>query len=294
MTILIGLTPGEQGVGALHLGALVARSSADDVVVAVVVPVPWPPNPYRAEAEYLALQDKLAQEALDQARRLIGHDLVVDYRLHRARSVSSGLLEMSTETGATQVVLGSASSGVFGRVALGGLADRIMHSCDLPVILAPAGYQATAGSQITRVTVGFGRADRDSTLLHSTAAMATQTGSRLRVACFAVRPANAAGATIEAEAEDLVVKEWVRGLEVDIARAIGPDSHEEVDVVVGQGASWGEAIADVPWAEGDILAIGANSSPVSRFFLGSHATKIVRNAQVPVTLVPRALHTSAA
>ena len=294
MTTLIGLTPGEQGVGALHLGALVARSGADDVVVVVVVPVPWPPNPYRAEAEYLALQEELAQKALDQARGLLGADLAVDYRLHRARSVSSGLLEVASEVSATQVVLGSASSGVFGRVALGGLADRIMHSCDLPVILAPAGYQAAAGTRIARVTVGFGRADRDSTLLSSTAAVAARTGSRLRVACFAVRPATAAGGSIEAGAEDLVVKEWVRGLEVDIARALGPEPHEDVDVVVGQGAGWGEAIADVSWAEGDILAIGASSSPVSRFFLGSHATKIVRKAHVPVTLVPRALLTSAA
>ena len=36
-----------------------------------------------------------------------------------------------------------------------------------------------------------------------------------------------------------------------------------------------------------ILAVGANSSAVSRFFLGSHASKIVRSAPVPVTLVPR-------
>ena len=50
---------------------------------------------------------------------------------------------------------------------------------------------------------------------------------------------------------------------------------------------WGEALRAVDWTEGDVLVIGASSSPVSRFLLGSHASKIVRHAPVPVTLVPR-------
>ncbi len=294
MTTLIGLTPGEQGVGALHLGAMVARSGADDVVVAVVVPTPWPPNPYRSDQEFLALQEQLGQEALDHARKVIGPDLNARYELRKARSVSSGLLEVVAEVGATQVVLGSASSGAWGQVALGGIAQRLMHSCELPVLLAPRGYCAPAGARVARATVAFGRSDADSTLLSSTAATAARTGARMRVACFAVRPLDAAVGSIEPGAEDLVVSAWARGLDADISRALGEGGRAQVDVVVGQGSSWAEALADVSWADGDVLAVGASSSVVSRFFLGSHAAKIVRNAPVPVTLVPRALLTSAA
>jgi nucleotide-binding universal stress UspA family protein len=59
------------------------------------------------------------------------------------------------------------------------------------------------------------------------------------------------------------------------------------EFVVGQGGSWGDALIDVPWGNGEVLAVGTSSSAISRFFLGSHASKIVRSAPVPVFLMPR-------
>lgn len=86
-------------------------------------------------------------------------------------------------------------------------------------------------------------------------------------------------------AEELVVAEWQRAVEAEVAEVAGPG----LETVVGRGERWGDALADVAWADGDVLAVGASSSPVSRFFLGSHAAKIVRHSPVPVTLVPRQL-----
>ena len=80
-----------------------------------------------------------------------------------------------------------------------------------------------------------------------------------------------------------MLDEWRRTVEADVEQAAG----RPVEVVLGQGGTWREAVADAGWSGDDVLAIGASSSPVSRFFLGSHASKIVRNAPVPVTLVPR-------
>ncbi|MFL6095172.1 MAG: hypothetical protein ACJ71Y_06950, partial [Blastococcus sp.] len=89
MTTVIGLTPNERGAAAVHLGAMLARSISDDVVVVSVVPTPWPPNPYRIDAEYLAYQKQAAEEALAVARTQIGPDLSVELVIHDARSVSS-------------------------------------------------------------------------------------------------------------------------------------------------------------------------------------------------------------
>lgn len=139
MTTVAGLTPGERGNAALHLAAMVARSDGDDLAVVVVVPTPWPPNPYRADAEYLTVQEDEARGALAEVDAVVGPDLVVRCRLHRARSVSSGLLEVVAEESASSVVLGSASSGLLGQVSLGGIAERILHSSEVPVTLAPAG-----------------------------------------------------------------------------------------------------------------------------------------------------------
>jgi nucleotide-binding universal stress UspA family protein len=122
--------------------------------------------------------------------------------------------------------------------------------------------------------------------------VAEDIGATLRVACFAVRPLTAAAGSIEPAAEDLVVREWADDLERDIRLALltreGPVA-ARADVVVGRGGSWAEALADVPWGSGEVLAVGTSSSPVSRFFLGSHASKIVRNAPVPVFLMPRSV-----
>jgi nucleotide-binding universal stress UspA family protein len=159
VTTVAGLTPGERGNAALHLGAMVARSNGDDLAVVVVVPTPWPPNPYRADVEYLAVQEEQARRALAEATKIAGPDLPVRCRLHRARSVSSGLLEVVAEESASSVVLGSASSGLLGRVSLGGIADRILHSSEVPVTLAPAGFTAPPGARVARVTVAYGRAE---------------------------------------------------------------------------------------------------------------------------------------
>jgi nucleotide-binding universal stress UspA family protein len=293
MTTVIGLAPHERGAAAVQLGSMLARSVSDDVVVVTVVPTPWPPHPDRIDAEYLALQEKAAQEALAAARTRIGSDLSVELVTHSARSVSSGLLDVARERRATVVALGSPSTGVFGRVSLGGVAERILHSADIPVTLAPRGFDTgTTNARISRITVAFGRADKDSDLLVTAAAVAADIGAALRVACFAVRPWTVAAGSIEPSAEDLVVGEWVTGLESDISQALraGDGAAETtVDVVVGQGGTWADALAALPWESTEVLAVGTSSSAVSRFFLGSHASKIVRNSPVPVYLWPRAV-----
>src|SRR3954454_12042469 len=125
MTTVIGLAPHERGAAAVHLGSMLARSVSDDVVVVTVVPTPWPPRPDRIDAEYLALQQKAAQEALTAAGARIGADLPVELVTHSARSVSSGLLEVARERRATVVALGSPSTGVFGRGSLGGGGEAV-------------------------------------------------------------------------------------------------------------------------------------------------------------------------
>jgi nucleotide-binding universal stress UspA family protein len=191
------------------------------------------------------------------------------------------------------VALGSSSAGVLGVVSLGGIAERILHSADIPVTLAPRGFDTgTTHARISRITVAFGRADKDSDLLVTAAARAAAIGATLRVACFAVRPLTAAAGSIEPAAEDLVVGEWATGLENDVREALrarDDGTATPVEVVVGQGGTWAGALSDVPWGSGEVLAVGTSSSSVSRFFLGSHASKIVRNAPVPVYLWPRAV-----
>src|SRR3954467_2528569 len=150
-----------------------------------------------------------------------------------------------------------AGGGGVGRVSLGGVAERILHSSDTPICFAPAGFDGSPSTRLTRITVGFGRADHDSGLLSAAAARAAELGGRLRVACFAVRPGMAQGWSIEDSAEDLVVGEWAESVKADIHRALRAASFDpvRVETVIGPGDSWDSAIAAVAWDPGDLLVI---------------------------------------
>ena len=291
MTVLVALTPGERGTAALHLGTMMARSAGEQVVVATVVPTPWPPSPFPGEAEYLRYAEQTAEQALARARAQLGGELVADFLVQHARSVSAGLLELASSRGVSLVALGSSAAGLLGRVGLSGVAERILHSTHVPVVLAPRGFSA-AGTRVSRVTVAFGPSDERSDLLRRSAGLAESLGAGLRVASFASRPVGGYGGSIEGSAEDLVVHQWARQLQTMIEAALPAGEGAlatQVETVVGQGGSWGDAIGAVPWSVGDVLTVGASSSAISSFLLGSHASKIVRNSPVPVYLVPRSL-----
>lgn len=289
MSIVISLAPGGRGECVAHLGRLLGRTTGVDLVVVAVTPAPWPPNPYGIDDEFAALQQTAAQEALDRAREIIGPEVAAEYLVEPARSVTAGVLEVSRRRTATLVVVGSSGTGLVSQVSLGGVANRLLNSLEVPVCFAPKGFTAPPDASIERITVGFGRGDRDSDLLRVQAAQTERLQIGLRVVCFAVRPSTELRGTISTDPEDLVVGEWADSVRRDIGLTLVADGIDPkvVEIVVVEGGSWREVVAGVDWGLGDVLAIGASTSPISRFFLGSHASKIVRNAPVPVIIVGR-------
>jgi nucleotide-binding universal stress UspA family protein len=68
------------------------------------------------------------------------------------------------------------------------------------------------------------------------------------------------------------------------ARVAIPD----VDVLIGAGTEWRDAVDDIAWRAGDMLMLGSGAAgPLSQVFLGSAASKILRHAPVPVMILPR-------
>ena len=295
MTVVVGLSPGDGAWSAVSLGAMLARSADLRLVVTAVVPEPWPPHPSWSDEPVLALQTSMAEKALAEARPQVEGYRAVDYVLRRARSVPLGLLGVAEENDASYVVLGSSPNGALNRVAIGGVADRILHSAGLPVLVAPRDFSFRPGHRLSRITVAFGRGDGDSDLLIRARDRATSVGAELRVACFAVEPPTAL-ATLGGAAEEagnLVAERWVEYLEPMVAAALernpsnGPA--DPVDITIGRGSSWAGALTNIAWTNDEILVVGTSSSPIGRLFLGSHAVKIVRNSPVPVMLVPRSV-----
>jgi nucleotide-binding universal stress UspA family protein len=95
------------------------------------------------------------------------------------------------------------------------------------------------------------------------------------------------------DSEDLVFEAWkeevTQAARVAISQVEGlATAPRDVEMVIGRGQSWGEALDDLPWDEGDVLVMGSSElGPVAQVFLGSRATKILRSSPVPVVVVPR-------
>lgn len=294
MTVVAGCTLKESGNAALELAAMLARSTGEDVVVAVVVAAAWPPSTERVDADYRTYLSQRGEQSIAQAKEWMPADIDASYVLHQASSIPTGLVEVAQQHNASVLVLGSSESGGLGHVALGSVADRIVHSSPVPVALAPRGFQAEPNGRVRRVTVAFNGTAKDRAVVRSAGDYSARTSSSLRVASFSVRPKKLFATTLAGSGEDLVVDEWSRQTskvineELDHLRGL-PDMPSRLESVIGEGHGWREAIGQARWSMGDVLVVGSSShGPLASVFLGSRASKILRYAPVPVIALPRA------
>ena len=293
MTIVVGYTAQDSGISALHLGSVLSRSTGEPLAVTVVVATPAAAGvPDFIGGDYLGPLREWGQSVLGEARHRLPPDIHATFRVAQASSIPGGLLDLAVEVGASAIVLGSSSKGPLGRISFGSVTDRLVHSAPLPVLLAPRGYRAGPGSRISRVNVGCGGSMDVAHVAGVGARLAEAVGAGVRSVSFAVRPPMRSYGTVEQSADDLVIDRWMARTKDALQAHVGVGDAALADrlarsLVVGEGLSWGKAICDVDWSDGDLLVIGPSSSaPASRLFLGSRASKIVRSAPVPVFLVP--------
>jgi nucleotide-binding universal stress UspA family protein len=291
MTIIAGFSSSRQGTAPLNLAAQISRWTGDKVVAAAIVERPWPAKDDPIEHEYLRHVTSQAAHSLD---RVVGHlpaDLDIPTVVHQSTSIPTGLIELATAHNASTVVVGSSSSGLLGRVALGSVTERLVHTAAVPVAIAPRGYPL-GSAPIRRLTAAYGGEADINGLIAATAELATQWPVQLRIVSFTVRPVTVFSGSIERSAEDLVVEQWSRRTYDDILKQLNDVRADiavpDVDVAVGSGHDWREAVESVSWEPGDMLLLGSGAAgQAARVFLGSAASKILRHAPVPVMIVPR-------
>ena len=253
---------------------------------------PWPPRGDPVEDEYLGYVTSQARQSLERMVGRLPAQLDTWVVVHQSTSVPTGLTDLAAEIGAELVVVGSSSFGLLGRVALGSVTERLVHTAAVPVAIAPRGYPL-GPDPIRRLTAAYGGEADINGLIPAAAELATQWPVQLRIVSFTVRPVRMfAGSLESSSAEDLVIQQWSRRTFDDIAKQLNAVrdriSVPDVDVVDGTGHDWREAVEDVPWESGDMLLLGSGAAgPTAQVFLGSAASKILRHAPVPVMIVPR-------
>jgi nucleotide-binding universal stress UspA family protein len=297
MTIIAGFSFSRQGSAPLNLATELARTTGEKIIAAAVVERVLPAGVDPIEDEYRGYLASQATASLERVVDQIPGDFDISVIVHHATSIPNGLMELAAQHCADVVVVGSSSSGLLGRVTLGTVTERLVYTSRVPVGIAPRGYPSSP-VPVQRLTVAYRGGTEAVALISTGAELAKQWRARLRIASFTVRPFTMFGGSIERSAEELVVQQWTRRTmdaaveQLDAARATV--SIPDVDVVMGTGTEWRDAVDDIAWEPGDMLLLGSGAAgPLAQVFLGTAASKILRHAPVPVMIVPRQ-HTSLA
>ncbi|WP_166902587.1 universal stress protein [Mycobacterium sp. DL440] len=292
MTVVVGYLAGKGGAAALHLGVGAARTLHTSLAVATVVPRPWlNPSPARVDAEYAEYAAQLAASSAEQARQHVtALDQRLDVSFHKFahRSVSGGLLEAVGALDAELLVLGSASEGQLGQVVVGSTADRLLHSCPVPLAISPRGYRRPKSGALARITCAYPGSSEAVAVVEQVADLSRRLDTPMRVVTFAVRGRNMYPPTVGLHAEDAILQESAKQAQQALIR-LKDDRviRDEVDLQVVTGNDWRDAIDAIDWLGGEILAIGTSpGGTVARVFLGSHGSKILRHSPVPVLVLP--------
>lgn len=282
--IVVGYTATDAGADAVALGTRLAAATGASLDLVVVLPgeersVITPPD-----AGYDRYLQQQAQDWLTDAAATVPASVDVRTHVRYGESFAEGLVSTADEFGASHIVVGAANGGLRGRHRLGTVATELLHSSDVPVVLAPEGSRRVdPGTGLTRVTAAIGTRPGADALLHESVALAAAAGARLRLLSLVSvdLPASVDTGVIRiagaAHADDVLAK----------ALAALPDGLD-ADVVVARGESVEDAVSHLGWEPGELAVVGSSRlAQPRRLFLGSTAAKMLHELPVPMVVVPR-------
>jgi nucleotide-binding universal stress UspA family protein len=258
MTIIAGFSSSRQGPAPLNLATQLARTTGEKIIAAAVVERTLPAGVDPIEDEYRGYVPAQATASLERVVAQISGDFDISVVTHHATSVPNGLMELVAEHSADLVVVGSSSSGLLGRIALGTVTERLVYTSKVPVAIAPRGYPSSP-APVRRLTAAYRDGADAAELIATSAELAKQWRARLRIASFTVRPFTMFGGSIERSAEELVVQQWARRTTDAVIKQLDDVrttvAVPDVDVVIGTGNEWREAVDDIAWEPGDVLLL---------------------------------------
>jgi len=282
--VVVGYTATDAGADALALGIRLARAIDAPLEIVLVLPddsrsVITPPD--AAYARHIRDQ---AEQWLREAARTVRDAVPHRTRVRQADSFAEGLVAFADEIDAGYIVVGAANGGLRGRHRLGTVASELLHSSDVPVVLAPEGSRRIDPALgVSRITAAVGSRPGADVLREESVQFAAAASVPLRLL-------------------SLVSVDLPAGLETGAIRIAGAAHAEEVlaqaraelptdvaaEVVVADGDSIEEAVRDLAWDPAELAIVGSSRlAQPRRLFLGSTAAKMLHELPVPLVVVPR-------
>ncbi|WP_026414557.1 universal stress protein [Actinomadura oligospora] len=264
--VLAGYESGSGGREALRLARTVVALTGGRLTVAHV----HPPDRPAAAGEALTVL-KQAEELLAES----APELSAEFVAQEARGVGRGLSTLASRTGADLIVIGSQEGGAHGRVAVGAAGDNLLHASNEAVMITPAGYEPP--ERLGRITLSYVRRPQADEAVERTALAALALDVPLRLITLAVGDDEPRGRL----RDDLA-------LAIRHAQETSGLPAEAVTAELAEGDDVADALADVPWPEGELLVLASSEdASAHQVFLGEMALKVLRAASCPVAVLPR-------
>jgi nucleotide-binding universal stress UspA family protein len=280
--VIVGVDPLRSEPAPLALASLLARLTGASVLAVAA----YPHDAVRPEGSELeaALRDQ-AWEALERAAAELPESAKV--RAVPAESPARALQEAAERESAAMLVVGSAHGGPLGRLAVGSVADRILHGSPCPVAVAPLGFEPPAEG-VRRIAAAFVDTPEGRAALAKAAELAGLAGATLQAVTIVqwFDPTGMTGLSEQLlEDERRLAAELAdRAAEHAVGRVAG-DIDVRVDVIPG-----GTAKSLVERSrEFDLMVCGSRGyGPLRSVLLGSVSRALAHHAHCPLLVVPRA------
>ncbi|MFQ4148014.1 universal stress protein [Arthrobacter sp. LAPM80] len=282
MRYVVGYTANARGGDAVNLAVALARRQGATLDLVMVLPEDSPYNGvYPPVAGFESILAQQVSQWLDDGLAMIPEDVPAAAHVFRGESEAAVLIEAAGELGASALVIGASSTGLFKRFSIGSVASALLHASPVPVVLAPSGYSRTA--PITRLTCAVGTREGAEGVLTVGVSTAKRRGLPLRLVSLVALGSEDAGTSVADAKEHLrSIAEASQTLEASTLDKL------DIDVVVGSGRTIEDAVDALPWKKGEILLIGSSRlAQKNSIFLGSTANRILRALPVPMIVVPR-------
>jgi nucleotide-binding universal stress UspA family protein len=292
--LVLGVRSDRSTPEAVALASVLARSLDSDVQIVTVVSESWSPRRRAADAPAVQSGEQPTGHPADAVLQAAAQSLEADVQvstlvLRSSRSAAATLTDHVEQSGADLLVVGS-STGSDGRLSIGSTTSALLHRCAVPLAVAPDGYDPPPGTPLRRVSVGVSGSSGQQAALDTGVAWARTAKATLRLVTVLVRDVAMAIPLAGYDAEAVVDAQWradLAALQDELCAGVPDDVTVETAIV--EGTSWACALDALDADDGEVLVIGSSPSGVlRRVFLGTHSGKIVRNAGMPVVVVPAA------
>jgi nucleotide-binding universal stress UspA family protein len=275
--ILVGYDGTDGSDDALALAQLLARPAVGQLIAACVY---WRVPMARGGR---GGRDVIREDAELAAATLVErYGDQIEVRAIADGSPAHALHELAEADGVDLIVVGATGRGSIGRT-LGTTADRLLHSAQCPVAVAPAGYRRRTAETLERIGAAFCPDPEGATALAAAGAIATEWGAALEAFDSAIAKPFRHG------------RLGRRRVVIDAREAADADPESAARRIDGGVPVSGHLIDGQPAqvlrehaAKLDLLVIGSRAhGSLGRMLFGSVSHTVVLDYSTPLLFVPR-------